>query len=120
MAQITITGIHVEVDDKLRKYINRKFSALDKYLAKQVVESVKADVRLIESKQKGKKLATCKVTVSLPNDTITVKEATVNLYAAVDIAEEKLRHAYQKYTDKHDRPRLYRRLIGRFQRSNKQ
>ena len=116
MSQLTISGIHIEIDDKLRKYIHRKLEGLEKYLSKHAAESLKVEVRLAEGKPKGKKVATCKIRVSLPNDSFVVKESTVNLYAAVDIAEEKLRHAYQKYTETHDRARFYRRIIGRFQR----
>jgi ribosome-associated translation inhibitor RaiA len=49
----------------------------------------------------------------LPQDTLTVKETKINIYAAIDIAETKLRHQLKKYKDIHTSPRLHQRLIAK-------
>lgn len=116
MLRIEITGVHSKVDDKLRKYIAKKIGGLDKYLSRHARGSAHAEVKLIESKSKDRKQCTCEVILHVPIENIAVKETTVNMYAAVDIAEEKLKHALRKYKEKHYMPRLHRRILARLRR----
>lgn len=116
MLRTEINGVHVKVDDKLRKYIVKKIGSLDKYLTRQARSSAHAEIKLKESNAKGKKQCTCEVILHVPIENLTVSETTVNMYAAVDIAEEKLKHSLRKYKEKHDVPRLHRRIMARFKR----
>lgn len=116
MLRTEINGVHVKVDDKLRKYIAKKIGSLDKYLTRQARSSAHAEIKLKESNAKGKKQCTCEVIMHVPIENLTVSETTVNMYAAVDIAEEKLKHALRKYKEKHDVPRLHRKIMARFKR----
>jgi len=116
MLRTEINGVHSKVDDKLRKYITKKIGGLDKYLTRQSRGSAHAEIKLKESRTKDKKDCTCEIVLHVPIENITVSETTVNMYAAVDIAEEKLKHALRKYKDLHDKPRLHRRLMARFRR----
>jgi ribosome-associated translation inhibitor RaiA len=50
----------------------------------------------------------------LPHETIVIKESTVNLFAAVDIAEAKLRLQLKKYKDSHSSLALHKRILRRF------
>jgi ribosome-associated translation inhibitor RaiA len=38
------------------------------------------------------------------------------MYAAIDIAEEKLKHSLRKYKEKHNTTRLHRKIMARFKR----
>jgi ribosomal subunit interface protein len=96
----------------------KKIGHLDKYLPKKARLSAHAEVQLKESKAKDKNRCTCEVTLYLPKETINVKESTVNLYAAIDIVETKLKQRVQKYKDKHDSGRIHRRLIRKFKRQS--
>lgn len=116
MLRTEINGVHSKVDDKLRKYVNKKIGGLEKYLTRHARSSAHAEVKLKESKSKDKNQCTCEVILHVPVENITVRETTVNMYAAVDIAEEKLKHALRKYKDLHGSQRLHRRLIARFKR----
>lgn len=111
--QTDISGIHIEIDEKLQRYAHRKISNLDKYVSREARKTARAEVRLEESKANELNKASCEVTVHLPKGNVVVKEATVNMYAAIDIAEEKLRHALRKYKERHDQPRMYRRVMKR-------
>lgn len=111
--RMEIKGVHVTVDDNLRKYIQRKLGRLDRFMSKHSRQSVRMEVALKESKAKGGKLCHCDVSLHLPNETIVVKESTINMFAAVDIAEAKLKLQLKKYKDKHDRTKLSRRLFAR-------
>lgn len=116
MLRTEINGVHSKVDEKLRKYINKKIGSLDKYVPRQARGSAHAVIKLKETKAKDKKQCTCEVVLHVPIENIAVKETTINMYAAVDIAEEKLKHALRKYKDQHDKPRLHRRIANRLRR----
>ncbi len=113
--RLEINGIHTEVDDDLRKYVNKKIGKLDKYMPRHARESAHAEVKLKSSNSKGKKQCTCEVILTLPQDVITTKETTLNMFAAVDIVETKLKNQLKRYKGQHSIFRGHtRRLVGKF------
>lgn len=113
---IDITGVHVDVDDDLKKYINRKIGKLDKYVPRREKEVVRAEVKIKEASNKKKKQYTCEVIMHLPKDKITIKETTVNMFAAVDIVETKFKNQLKKYKEHNSVLRgRTRRLINKIQ-----
>ncbi len=114
--KIEINSIHAAVDEDLEKYVTKKIGHLDKYLSKHAKESAHAEVKLKESKAKDKKQCQCEVILHLPKDTLMVKESTINMYAAVDIVEAKLKNQMKKYKDTHESAKFKQRLIRRFRR----
>jgi putative sigma-54 modulation protein len=115
--KIEIDGVHMTVNDDLRKYVLKKIARLDKYIPKHARASAHMEVKLKEGKAKGKNERTCEVLIHLPHDNITVNETTINIYAAVDIAEEKLKSQLHKYKELHADPRMHQRLLARLKRS---
>ena len=91
LQKFELRGVHTTIDDNLKKYATKKIGHLDKYLPRHHRDSVHAEVSLKESKAKDKKQCTCEVTLHLPHETINLQESTVNMYAAVDIVETKLK-----------------------------
>jgi ribosomal subunit interface protein len=116
MERLDISGVHLQVDDDLRKYVHKKIGHLDRYIPKHSRLSAHAEVRLKEAKAKDKKECTCEVVLYLPQEVVSVKESTVNMYAAVDIAEAKIKSQLQKYKSLHANPKLHRRLLIRMRR----
>lgn len=116
MQKLEIQGVHLSVDENTHKYVERKIGHLDKYLPKAAKESAHAEVLLKEAKAKHKNNCTCEVTLYLPKETINVKETTINMYAAIDIVETKLKQKIQKYKDLHHNAKLHRRLAAKFRR----
>jgi ribosomal subunit interface protein len=117
MLRVEINQVHGKMDDRLGRYITKKIGGLEKYLNRASRTSAHAEVKLkSEEGIKDKNHHTCEVILHVPQETITVSETTVNMYAAVDIAEEKLKHSLRKYKEKHDVPRLHRRLAAKFRR----
>lgn len=114
--KLEITGEHYTVDENLRKYITRKIGRIDKYLSKHSRESAHLEIRLKEHKASGKKECTANVTLHLPHGTINIKESTLNMYAAVDIVQAKLKHQIQRYKDMHGSGKLHRRVFSRSSR----
>ena len=114
--KIEIAGVHTKVDSDLHKYVNKKIGKLDRYIPRRARESAHAEVKLIESKAKDKKECTCEVILHLPHGTITVKESTLNMFAAVDIVESRLKNQIKSYKDKNLPAKLHRRLLAKFKR----
>ena len=114
--KLEISGVHTVTTDDLKKYITKKIGRLDHYMPKRAKASAHAEVLVKEAKAKDKNKCTCEVILYLPNETITVKEATVNMFAAVDIVEAKLKNQLKKYKETHTSPKLHRRLIARLRR----
>ena len=113
--RIEISGLHMGVNDDLHKYVTKKIGKLDVYMSRHARESVHANVKLKATKIKTRKQATCEVILHLPKDTITTKETTLNMFAAVDIVEQKLKNQLKKYKEIHESPyKLHRRMIAKF------
>lgn len=114
--KLEIGGVHMTVGDDLRKYVNKKIGGLERYVPKHARKSVHVDVKLKEGKIKTREERTCEVIVNLPGEVLTVSETTVNMFAAVDIVEEKLKKLLHKYKETHASPRLRQRLMARLRR----
>jgi putative sigma-54 modulation protein len=116
LKRFEIQGVHVEVDERLKAHVERKIGGLDRYIARQNRDSAHCEVHLKETTKKGNDHCRCEVTLHLPHQTIVVKESALNMYAAVDIVETKLKQQLQKYKDLHGSGKNRRHLIGRFRR----
>src|SRR5690242_15518635 len=114
--KLEITGVHIDTDEKLKKYVKKSVAKLERYMPKHARTSAHVDVKLRESKKQQNQQCTAEIIIYLPHDTLAAKESTVNLFAAVDIVEAKLRNQLKKYKDTHTDPRFYRRLTNRFKR----
>lgn len=115
--KIDIRGVRFKVDQKLAAYVTKKIGPLDKYISRHDRESLHAEVVLKERIIKAKKVCICEVILHVPGDTIVTKESTINMYAAVDIVEAKLRNQLKKHKEKRGNPRLHRRLVARLRRT---
>jgi putative sigma-54 modulation protein len=113
LQKFEVQGIHTKLDDNIMKYVTRKIGHLDKYLSHHNRRSAHAEVQLKESKAATRNNYTCEVTMHLPHETIVIKESTINMYAAIDIVETKLKQQLQKYKDRHQSGKMHRHLMAR-------
>lgn len=97
--KLEIAGIHTDADTDIQKYVKKKIGKLDSYMPRHARKSAHAEVKLKEAKSKDKKQCTVEVVLHVPGETVTAKETTVNMYAAIDIVEEKLKTQLKKYKD---------------------
>jgi ribosomal subunit interface protein len=112
LKKFEISGVHSVVDDNLRKYVTKKIGHMDKYMSRHCRDSAHAEVHLKEAKARNNDHATCEITMHLPKADIIIKETTMNMYAAVDISEAKLKQQLKKYKDLHGGT-THRRLFAR-------
>jgi len=118
LQRIEIAGIHYTVEANLQKYVTQKLGSLDKYLPRKSRQSTHIEVKFKESKAKDKKQCTCEAILHAPHETIAVKESTLNMFAAVDIVEEKLKHQLRKYKAMQNSHKLHRRLLARLRKNS--
>ena len=95
--RITITGVRYDVDDATKRYVIKKISRLDRYLPRHARKTASAEVLLREVNRAHGNKYEAEVLIRLPNKTITAKDSTVNVLAAVDIVEAKLATQLHKY-----------------------
>lgn len=117
MIKLEINGVHTDLDAKIKKYVTAKINKVEKYLPRHARESAHAEVFLKERKVKAKKECTCEIVLHLPKDTIRIEETTMNMYAAVDIVEAKLKNQLKKYKETHSSLRIHKRVLAKFRRN---
>jgi putative sigma-54 modulation protein len=114
---ITITGVKVDLDESTRKYVTKKIGRLDRYLPKHARKSVSAEVVLKEVNLDHGNKYEAEVIMHVPDKTVTAKDSTGNVLAAIDIVEAKIvaqLHRYKEITSGHV---ASRGVLGRFKRS---
>lgn len=118
MISIDIATLKYTADAKVRDYTEAKIGSLDKYLPRRVRAGLMAQVTLQEDASgREDNRFVCEVIMNLPGAQLVSKEGTLNMYAAVDIVEAKLKAQIRTYKDKHvgkpRRARMLSRLTGR-------
>lgn len=99
ITHIDITGVRYQVDDVTRKYVLKKIGRLDRFLPRHARKSAQAEVVLKEVNRANGNKYECDINLILPQKTITAKDSTMNMLAAVDIVEAKLTTQLKKYHD---------------------
>ncbi|MCL4358063.1 ribosome-associated translation inhibitor RaiA [Patescibacteria group bacterium] len=113
MVEIDIHGVHITLEPALKRYIIKKINHLEKYVPLSARRSLHVDIYLSENRTHGGKQCECEAVVHLPKETIRIHEATMNMYAATDIVEEKLKQALIRYKELHGHLNLKRHLQNR-------
>jgi ribosomal subunit interface protein len=101
IAKIDTSGINLDLNDDIKKYIARKIGRLDKYMPRHSRQSVHAEVKLRETNNRLGNKYECEVILHLPGGFVQAKEATLNMFAAVDIVETKLKNQLMKHKTAH-------------------
>lgn len=124
ITRIDIAGINLDLADDIKKYIERKVGRLDRYMPKSAREAAHAEVKLRQTNSKLGNKYECEVIMHVPGNQVQATEATLNMFAAVDIVEQKLKNQLTKYKQAHidhikeHRPSLLKRLRGYMNRTN--
>jgi putative sigma-54 modulation protein len=97
IARLEISGINLDLSDDIKKYITKKIGKLDKYIPRHARKSAHVQIRLRETNNHLGNKYECEVLLHLPNSQIVAKEATLNMFAAVDIVEAKVKNQLLNY-----------------------
>jgi ribosomal subunit interface protein len=119
MIQLQTTGRHFELDAKIEDYIEQKLGRLDRYLPRKTRDGLSGAVVLEahESLPQAERCQ-CEVKIEYRGERLYASESTVNMYAAIDICEQKLKSQILTYKSKHEpaknrRQRLIAKVLGR-------
>jgi ribosomal subunit interface protein len=111
-----VKGVHGD-DEILKKYVAKSVAKLERYMPRKARESAHVEVKLKENKSQSNKKCTAEIIVYMPHQTLTAKESTVNMHAAIDAVEAKLTNQLKKYKDTHINPHVLRRLANKLRRA---
>ncbi len=89
---ISVTFRHLESTDALRDYAREKVSRIKKYVG------APADVAVVLSLEKHRHQA--EITLNTNGITVNAKEVTEDMYAAIDLAVDKLERQVKKHKEK--------------------
>ena len=104
LMKFVIHGKNIEVTDALRTYIEEKLGRVEKF-SRHILEM---NVELCVAKNpRIKNNQTVNVTTSVNGLMLRAEEASVNMYAAIDLVADKLERQLKKYEKKRsDRPHV--------------
>ncbi len=114
--KLEISAQHTELTPELKKYIEKKIGKLDRFVPRHARKTVHAEVKLKESRAKDKRQFGCNVVLYLPHETLDASETTVNMFAAIDIVETKLKAQLKKYKDTHTNKKLRHKIYARIRK----
>jgi putative sigma-54 modulation protein len=89
---ISVTFRHLESTDALRDYVREKVSRIKKYVG------TPADVAVVLSLEKHRHQA--EITLNTNGITVNAKDVTEDMYAAIDLAVDKLERQVKKHKEK--------------------
>jgi putative sigma-54 modulation protein len=99
ITSVDVTGIKYSVNEKTLKYVMEKVGKLDRYVPMHARKTMVADVKLRQVNRDHGNKYEAEVIIKIPNKTITAKDTTLNMMAAIDIVEAKLIAQLRKYKD---------------------
>lgn len=112
-------GTHnFEADRKIQNYVVEKVGGLEKYLPRKTRMVAMAQV-VLEEDPNGREdnRYVAEIILTVPGATLVSREGTLNMFAAIDIVEAKIKSQIRTYKEKHDakprRSKILARLIGR-------
>lgn len=115
---IAITGVKYDIDDTTKKYVMQKIGRLDRFVPRHARKSITAEVKLKEVNRDHGNKYEAEIILHVPDKQLTAKDSTVNMLAAVDIAEAKVATQLKKYKDLHiGHTGRTRAVLSKFKRS---
>ncbi|MGI8635208.1 MAG: ribosome hibernation-promoting factor, HPF/YfiA family [Segetibacter sp.] len=117
ITNITLTGLHLDLDERTKKYTRTKIGRLDRFLPRHARKSVQAEVTIAQVNRDHGNKYEAEVILTLPHQRLVAKDSTLNAIAAIDIVEAKIVAQLRKYKQTHTNHRGRHDLLGRMKRS---
>mgnify|MGYP002813446338 CR=1 FL=1 len=87
--KVDLVARNLEVSDELRDYITKKLSRIEKHFDKGIPAQV------VLSKERGRQ--TVEITLPLDGMVVRSEEATLDIYASINLAVDKIERQIEKY-----------------------
>lgn len=94
---IKVTGDSEVADNTVRKYAEKRAEHLFKYLPRHARRTATAEVKLDQVNHEHGNKYEAEIVLNVPNKTITAKDSTGNVMAAIDIVEAKVMAQLRAY-----------------------
>lgn len=114
---IQITGDNYDLDEATKKYVKKKIGQLDRYLPRHARASAQAIVLLRQVNNNHGNKFEAEVVLNAPDHSMTAKDSTINMIAAIDIVEAKIVSQLKKYKEKKILHIAKRNLLAKLKRS---
>lgn len=97
--QLSITGKNIEINENLRKYVEKKIGRLDRYLP-NIIDG-RVELTADESARAADDRQIAQVTLRTKNVILRAEEASSDIYASIDAVFEKMQRQVDRYKGKH-------------------
>jgi putative sigma-54 modulation protein len=101
--QVDVFGRNMEVSDRIQEYVNKKVSKLDRYLPG--IEEARVDVAYIKSARSAADRQVAEITVRGKGFILRSEERSDDIFAALDMALDKIQRRIERYKGKRYRGR---------------
>jgi putative sigma-54 modulation protein len=92
---VEITTKNMELNDRLRDYVEKKAEKLDRYL--DVIDSVKVDLTYAQSARSAEDRHVVQLTVRGKGVLLRAEERTEDIFASVDLVLDKIHRQIERY-----------------------
>jgi len=93
----SIVGRHIKLTDAIKDYVNSSMQTFEKYN----LDIISVTSTIFADEKQAKKIFTFEFTLNIANiDTIVVKQKDKDLYAAIDIATDRVSKVLRRHHDK--------------------
>jgi putative sigma-54 modulation protein len=100
---IEVYGRNMEVTDRIQDYVEKKVSKLDRYLSD--IDEARVDLAYVKSARSADDRQVAQITVRGKGFILRAEERAEDIFAALDIALEKLQRQVERYKGKRSRVR---------------
>jgi putative sigma-54 modulation protein len=101
--KVDIFARNLDLDDRIRNYVNKKASKLDRYLSE--IEQVRVDLDYIKSARSATDRFVAQITVRGRRALLRTEERSDELTTAFDLTIDKMQRQLERYKGKHYRGR---------------
>ena len=101
--EVDINGRSMEVTDRIRDYVTKKISKLDRYLPG--IEEARVDLAYVKSARSAADRQVAQITVRGKGFILRSEERADDIFAALDTALDKMQRRIERYKGKHYRGR---------------
>lgn len=102
-ARVEINAHNLDVTDRIREYVTKKASKLDRYLNE--IEEIKVDLTYLKSARSASDRQVAQITVRARRALLRTEERSEDLFAAFDAAYDKIHRQLERFKGRHHRGR---------------
>jgi putative sigma-54 modulation protein len=101
--EVVVYGRNMELTERIQDYVEKKVSKLDRYLPS--IEEARVDLAYVKSARSAADRQVAQITVRGKGFILRAEERADDIFAAVDIALEKLQRQMERFKGKRSRTR---------------